>query len=55
MKYASPKYEVSQIDMRDIIMSAEPSYTINEGSDNDGNRVGDVMISAGSLFAPYFD
>ncbi len=55
MKYASPKYEVSQIEARDIIMSAEPSYTINEGSDNDGNRVGDISISAGSVFGPYFD
>ena len=55
MKYASPKYEVSQIDMRDIIMSGEGNFTISESKDESGNRVGDVMISAGSIFAPYFD
>ena len=55
MKYVSPKYEVSQIDMRDIIMSGEGNFTISESKDESGNRVGDVMISAGSIFAPYFD
>ncbi len=55
MKYVSPKYESAALEINDIIMSAEPSYTINEGSDNDGNRVGDVMISAGNIFRQYFD
>ncbi len=55
MKYVSPKYESTALEVNDIIMSGEPSYTINEGGDDDGNKVGDVMISAGSIFAPYFD
>jgi hypothetical protein len=55
MKYVSPKYESTALEVNDIIMSAEPSYTINEGSDNDGNRVGDVTISAGSIFGQYFN
>ena len=55
MKYASPKYEVSQIEARDIIMSGEGNFTISESKDETGNKVGDVMISAGSVFGPYFD
>ena len=55
MKYVSPIYESTALEVNDIIMSGEPSYTINEGSDNDGNRIGNVMISAGSIFGPYFD
>ena len=55
MKYASPKYETSPIDVRDIIMSGEGNFTISESKDESGNRVGDVVVSAGSIFAPYFD
>ena len=55
MKYASPKYEVSQIEARDIIMSGELSYTVNESKDESGNKVGDVVVSAGSIFRQYFD
>ncbi len=55
MKYASPKYEMSQIDMRDIIMSGEGNFTISESKDENGNKVGDVMISAGSIFGQYFN
>ena len=55
MKYVSPKYEVSSFDLCDIIMSAEPSYTVNEGSDENGNKIGDVVINAGSIFSQYFN
>ena len=55
MKYASPKYEVSQIEACDIIMSGEGNFTISESKDESGNRVGDVTISAGSIFGQYFN
>ena len=55
MKYASPKYEVSPIDMRDIIMSGEGNFTISESKDESGNKIGDVVVSAGNIFGQYFD
>jgi hypothetical protein len=55
MKYVSPKYEMSQIDMRDIIMSGEGNFTISESKDESGNKVGDVVVSAGSIFGQYFN
>lgn len=55
MKYASPTYERAELEISDIIMSAEPSYTVNESIDESGNKVGDVVVSAGSIFAQYFN
>ena len=55
MKYVSPKYEVSQIEARDIIMSGEGNFTISESKDESGNKIGDVMISAGSIFGRFFN
>ena len=55
MKYVSPKYEMSQIEACDIIMSDEPSYTINEGSDENGNKLCDVVVNANIIFAQYFN
>lgn len=55
MKYVSPIYEITVLDASDIIMSAEPSYTVNESQDENGNKVGDITISAGSIFAQYFN
>ena len=55
MKYASPKYETSPIDVRDIIMSGEGNFTISESKDESGNKIGDVMISAGSIFGRFFN
>ncbi len=55
MKYASPKYEVSPIDVNDIIMSGEGNFTISESKDEIGNKIGDVTISAGSIFGQYFN
>lgn len=55
MKYASPTYERAELEMCDIIMSDEPSYTVNESSDKDGNKIGDVVVNAGSIFAQYFN
>ncbi len=49
MKYASPKYETSPIDVRDIIMSGE-NYTIEENKDESGNSVGNVIMRALDLF-----
>lgn len=55
MKYTSPNYEISVLDALDIIMSEEPSYKIEESKDENGNKVGDITISAGSIFAQYFN
>ena len=55
MKYVSPKYETSPIDVNDIIMSGEGNFTISESKDESGNKIGDISISAGSVFGPYFD
>ena len=55
MKYASPKYERTELFVSDILMSGEGNFTISESKDEIGNRVGDITISAGSIFAPYFD
>ena len=55
MKYVSPKYENTALEINDIIMSGEGNFTISESKDETGNKVGDVMISAGSVFGPYFD
>ena len=54
MKYASPMYEKALLEACDIIMSGE-NYTIEENKDESGNRVGNVVVSAVSIFAPYFD
>ena len=50
MKYASPKYETSPIDVRDIIMSGEGNFTISESKDESGNSVGNVIMRALDLF-----
>ena len=55
MKYVSPKYESTALEVNDIIMSGEGNFTISESKDESGNKVGDVMISAGSIFGQYFD
>ena len=55
MKYVSPKYESTALEINDIIMSGEGNFTISESKDESGNRVGDVMISAGSIFGQYLD
>jgi hypothetical protein len=55
MKYVSPKYESFALEVNDIIMSGEGNFTISESKDEIGNKIGDISISAGSIFAPYFD
>ena len=55
MKYVSPKYEVTPIDACDVIMSVEADYTVNESVDDNGVKIGDVTINAGSLFRQYFN
>ena len=55
MKYASPMYEKALLEACDIIMSGEGNFAISESKDESGNKVGDVTISASSIFAPYFD
>ena len=55
MKYVSPKYETSQIEARDIIMSGEGNFTISESKDESGNKIGDVVVNANSIFAQYFN
>ena len=55
MKYASPKYETSPIDVRDIIMSGEGNFTISESKDESGNKIGDVVVSADSIFGRFFN
>lgn len=55
MKYVSPKYEIDTLEADDILMSNEPSYTVWESNDENGNKVGDITINAGSIFAQYFN
>ena len=55
MKYVSPKYESTSLEVNDIIMSGEGNFTIFGSKDESGNRVGDVVVSAGSIFGQYLD
>ena len=55
MKYVSPKYESTALEINDIIMSGEGNFTISESKDEIGNKIGDVTISAGSIFGQYFN
>ena len=55
MKYVSPKYESTALEVNDIIMSGEGNFTISESKDENGNKVGDVTISAGSIFGQFFN
>ena len=55
MKYVSPKYESTALEINDIIMSGEGNFTISESKDEIGNRIGDVTISAGSIFGRFFN
>ncbi len=50
MKYVSPKYEVSPLDVCDIIMSGEAGYTIEKSEDANGNTIGNVIMGALDLF-----
>ena len=49
MKYASPKYERTELFVSDILMSGE-NYTIEETKDESGNSVGNVIMRALDLF-----
>ncbi len=55
MKYVSPIYEISLLEASDILMSSEVEYTVEESKDENGNDVGDITISAGSIFRQYFN
>ena len=55
MKYVSPKYESTALEINDIIMSGEGNFTISESKDEIGNKIGDVTISAGSIFGQFFN
>ena len=55
MKYVSPKYERTQLEISDILMSGEAEYTINKESDENGNVIGDVTINASNIFKQYFN
>ena len=50
MKYVSPMYEKSLLEACDIIMSGE-NYTIEENKDENGNSVGNVIMTALDLFS----
>ena len=50
MKYVSPKYESTALEANDIIMSGEGNFTISESKDENGNSVGNVIMSALDLF-----
>ena len=49
MKYASPKYERTELFVSDILMSGE-NYTIEETKDESGNSVGNIIMRALDLF-----
>ena len=49
MKYASPKYERTELFVSDILMSGE-NYTIEETKDESGSSVGNVIMRALDLF-----
>ena len=49
MKYVSPIYEKTLLEVCDIIMSGE-NYTIEENKDENGNSVGNVIMRAIDLF-----
>ena len=49
MKYASPKYERTELFVSDILVSGE-NYTIEEAKDESGNSVGNVIMRALDLF-----
>ena len=51
MKYVSPMYEKSLLDISDIIMSGEKQYSISESKDENGNSVGNVIMTALDLFS----
>ena len=49
MKYASPKYERTELFVSDILMSGE-NYTVEETKDENGSSVGNVIMRALDLF-----
>ncbi|MBO5378800.1 MAG: hypothetical protein J6A90_00575 [Clostridia bacterium] len=50
MKYISPKYERTELEISDILMSGEIKYTIEETKDENGNSIGNVILGAFDLF-----
>lgn len=51
MKYITPKYEMSLLEISDIIMSGEKQYSISESKDENGNSVGNVIMTALDIFS----
>ncbi len=50
MKYVSPKYEISLLEVSDVLMSGEASYTVEKSEDENGNSIGNVIMGAIDLF-----
>ncbi|MBO5380305.1 MAG: hypothetical protein J6A90_08260 [Clostridia bacterium] len=49
MKYVSPKYEMTVFETEDILSSSE-KYEISESTDGNGNKAGNVIMTAFDLF-----
>ena len=49
MKYVTPKYEITVFESEDILLSSE-KYEINESADENGNKTGNVIMSAFNIF-----
>lgn len=49
MRYEAPKYEISAFESEEVLASSE-NYEINEGTDESGNKTGNVIMTAFNLF-----
>ena len=50
MKYVTPKYEISVFETENILSASTEKYEITEGTDENGNKAGNVIMTAFNIF-----